>query len=88
MPRALSNEGRKDMSRKCQLTGKGPQTGHRVAHSNIKTKHRFLPIQQKKRFWSDEMQRFVTLRISTSAMRTIDKLGLDNYARKVGLKLS
>lgn len=76
------------MSRKCQLTGKGPQTGHRVSHSNIKTKHRFLPNLQKKRFWSDELKRFVTLKLSTSAMRTVDKLGLDKYAKQVGLKLN
>ena len=76
------------MSRKCQLTGKKPQTGHRVSHSNIKTKHRFLPNLQKKRFWSESLNKFVTLKISTSAMRTVDKLGLDKYAKQVGLKLS
>ena len=75
------------MSRVCQLSQKKPQTGHRVSHSNIKTKHRFLPNIQKKRCWSGELKKFVTLRLSTAAMRTIDKIGLDSYARKVGIKL-
>lgn len=75
------------MSRKCELTGKGVQVGHRVSHSNIKTKHRFLPNLQTKRFWSVELAKFVTLKVSTAAIRTIDKLGLDQYARKNGVKL-
>lgn len=75
------------MSRRCELTGKGVQVGHRVSHSNIKSKHRFLPNLQKKRFWSTELGRFVTLRVSTAAIRTIDKLGLDTFARKNGVAL-
>ena len=75
------------MSRKCQLSGKAVQTGHRVSHSNIKSKHRFLPNLQKKRFWSEEQGRLVGLRVTAAAIRTIDKLGLDAYARRVGLKL-
>lgn len=75
------------MSRKCQLSGKGVQSGHRVSHSNIKSKHRFLPNLQKKRFWSEEQGRLVCLRVSAAAIRTIDKLGLDSYARRAGLKL-
>ena len=75
------------MSKVCQLSGKKPQVGHRVSHSNIKTKHRFLPNLQKKRLWSIELKKFVTLKVSTSAIRTIDKVGLDAYAKKAGLKL-
>ena len=75
------------MSRKCDLSGKKPQTGHRVSHSNVKTKHRFLPNVQKRRCWSAELQKFVTLKVSTSAIRTIDKIGLDTYAKRVGLNL-
>ncbi|RYZ60463.1 MAG: 50S ribosomal protein L28 [Proteobacteria bacterium] len=75
------------MSRKCELTGKGVQVGHRVSHSNVKTKHRFLPNLQTKRFWSVELAKFVTLKVSTAAIRTIDKLGLDTFARKNGVKL-
>jgi len=75
------------MTRKCDLTGKGVLVGHRVSHSNIKTKHRFEPNLQKKKFWSEEHNRFVKLKVSTSAIRTIDKLGVDGYARKLGIKL-
>ncbi len=75
------------MSRKCELTGKGVQVGHRVSHSNIKSKHRFLPHLHSKRFWSTELSKFVTLKVSAAAIRTIDKLGLDAFARKNGIKL-
>ena len=75
------------MSRKCELTGKRVLVGHRVSHSNIKTKHRFEPNLQKKKFWSEENNRFVKLKVSTSAIRTIDKLGIDAYARKLGIKI-
>jgi len=76
------------MSRVCQLSGKKPQTGHRVSHSNIKTKHRFLPNLHKKRCWSNQLNKFVTIRVSAAAIRTIDKIGLDKYAKRAGLKLS
>ena len=75
------------MARRCALTGKGVQSGHRVSHSNIKTKHRFLPNLQKKRFWSEKKSGFVTLKVCTSAIRSIDKMGLDAYAKKSGIKL-
>ncbi len=75
------------MSRKCELTGKGVLVGHRVSHSNIKTKHRFEPNLQKKKFWSEEQNCFVKLKVSTSAIRTIDKMGVDTYARKLGIKI-
>jgi large subunit ribosomal protein L28 len=75
------------MSRRCELTGKGVQVGHRVSHSNIKSKHRFLPNLQTKRFWSIELNKFVTLKVATSTIRTIDKVGLDVFARKNGIKL-
>ena len=74
------------MSRKC-LTGKGIQVGHRVSHSNRKTKHRFLPNLQEKRFWSVEQKKFVVLRICTNAIRTIDKIGLDAFLRRIGNKV-
>ncbi len=75
------------MSRRCELTGKGVLVGNRVSHSNIKSKHRFLPNLQRKKFWSTELKKFITLKVSTSTIRTIDKLGLDSFARKNGLKL-
>jgi large subunit ribosomal protein L28 len=52
----------------------------------MKTKHRFLPNLQKKRCWSPELKKFVTLKLSTAAIRTVDKIGLDTYARKAGIK--
>lgn len=75
------------MSRVCELSGKGTLVGHRVSHSNIKSKHKFLPNLQQKRCWSQELGKFVAIRLSTAALRTIDKVGLDAYARKVGIKL-
>ncbi len=75
------------MARKCQLSEKGVLVGNRVAHSNIKTKHRFLPNLQKKRFWSIENKKFVTLKVSTSAIRTIDKIGLDAYILRAKVKV-
>ena len=75
------------MSKVCQLSGKAVQVGHRVSHSNIKTKHRFEPNLQKKRFWSPVRKKFLTLKVSTYAIRTIDKIGLDTYIKRVGLKV-
>jgi large subunit ribosomal protein L28 len=74
------------MSRKC-LSGKGVLVGHRVSHSNIKTKHRFLPNLQTKRFWSIAENKFVTLRVSTAAIRTIDKIGLEAFLKRNGVSL-
>ena len=70
------------MSKVCQLSEKRPQTGHRVSHSNIKTKHRFLPNLQKKRFWSADLKKFVSLKVATSTIRTIDKVGLDGAKKQ------
>lgn len=75
------------MARKCELSGKGVLVGNRVSHSNIKSKHRYLPNLQKKRLWSESLKKFVTLKVATSTLRTIDKIGLDSYAKKVGIKL-
>jgi large subunit ribosomal protein L28 len=73
---------RNNMAKRCELTGKGIQVGNRVSHSNIKTKHRFLPNLQKKRFWSVEKKKFVTLRVCASTIRTIDKVGFDTYLHR------
>ncbi|MCX6118408.1 MAG: 50S ribosomal protein L28 [Proteobacteria bacterium] len=75
------------MSKVCELSGKTVLVGHRVSHSNIKTNHRFLPNLQTKRFWSVEQKKFVSLKVSTHAMRTIDKIGLDSYCRREGVKI-
>lgn len=64
------------MARVCQLTGKKPITGNKVSHSNIKTKRRFLPNLQTKRYFLAEEDKWVTLKISSEAIRTINKNGL------------
>ena len=76
------------MARKCQLTGKRPNVANKVSHSNIKTKKRQLPNIQKRKLWYAEENRFVTLRISTSALRTLNKKGLKEFAAEAGLDLS
>ena len=73
------------MSRRCELTGKGPLVGNRVSHSHHKTKTRQLPNVQSKRIWVPELDRFVRLNISTRTLRTISKMGLVAYCRKNGL---
>ncbi len=65
------------MSRVCQVTGKGPQSGNNVSHANRRTRRRFLPNLQSKRFWVESEKRFVRLRISHHGLRIIDKLGID-----------
>ena len=75
------------MARRCEVTGKGVQSGHRVSHSNVKKNHRFLPNLKKKRIWSAALKRFVTLRLSTHAIRTIDKLGFDKVLKRYGIKV-
>jgi large subunit ribosomal protein L28 len=65
------------MSRVCQVTGKRPAVGNNVSHANNKTRRRFLPNLHTHRFWVESEKRFVTLRVSTKGMRTIDKKGID-----------
>ena len=64
------------MSRVCQLTGKKRMTGNNVSHSNIKTKRRFYPNLQEKKFYLPEEKQWITLKLSTSALRTINKKGI------------
>ncbi len=71
------------MARVCQLTGKRPIRGNSVSHSNIKTKRRFLPNLQEKRFFVPELNREIKLKISTSALRNINKKGVYQYIREV-----
>ena len=71
------------MSRRCELTAKGPQVGHKVSHSNIKTKRRFLPNLLNVTMISDALGRSVKLRISTNALKTVDRRGgLDAFLLK------
>jgi large subunit ribosomal protein L28 len=71
------------MSRRCDLTGKGALVGHKVSHSNIKTKRRFLPNLLNVTLMSDALGRSVKLRISANALKTVDhRGGLDAFLKK------
>lgn len=65
------------MARVCEVTGKRPMTGNNVSHANNKTKRRFLPNLQYRRFWVESENRWVRLRISNAGLRLIDKKGID-----------
>lgn len=65
------------MAKVCQVTGKGPITGHNVSHANNKTLRRFLPNLHRRRLWVESEQRWVSLRLSNNGLRTIDKKGID-----------
>ena len=65
------------MARVCQVTGKKPMIGNNVSHANNKTRRRFLPNLQYRRFWVESENRWVGLRVSQAALRTIDKKGID-----------
>jgi large subunit ribosomal protein L28 len=65
------------MARVCQVTGKKPMVGNNVSHANNRTKRRFLPNLQYRRFWVESENRWVRLRLTNAALRTIDKKGLD-----------
>lgn len=65
------------MSRVCQVTGKRPTFGNTVSHANNKKRRRFLPNLHPHRFWLEGEKRFVSLRVSTRGLRTIDKLGIE-----------
>jgi len=71
------------MARVCQVTGKVPIGGNKVSHSNIKTKRRFLPNLQKKRFYLAEEDKWVTLKVSADAIRTINKKGLFTVVKEL-----
>jgi large subunit ribosomal protein L28 len=71
------------MARVCQVTGKTPIGGNKVSHSNIKTKRRFLPNLQTKRFFLAEENKWITLKLTTDAIRTINKRGLFNVVKEL-----
>ncbi|GAB3429252.1 50S ribosomal protein L28 [Niabella aquatica] len=71
------------MARVCQVTGKKPMGGNKVSHSNIKTKRRFLPNLQKKKFYLVEEDKWITLKLSADAIRTINKNGLYSVVKEL-----
>jgi large subunit ribosomal protein L28 len=71
------------MARVCIITGKVPVSGNSVSHSNIKTKRRFLPNLQTKRFFLAEEDKWITLKVSTEGLRTINKNGLFSVVKEL-----
>ncbi len=69
------------MSRVCQVTGKRPLSGNNVSHAHNKTRRRFLPNLQTRRFWVESESRWVKLRVSTKGLRIIDKKGIDTVLK-------
>lgn len=74
------------MSKVCQITGKKVVVGHRVSHSNIKTKRTFTPNLQDRKYFIPEQNKWVTLRVSAAGMRTIDKLGIAEALKRARAK--
>ena len=78
------------MTRVCEITGKRPAVGNRVSHANNKKRRRLLPNLHTQRFWLETEKRWVSLRLTTSGMRTLEKKGLDRVVaelRAKGLKV-
>jgi large subunit ribosomal protein L28 len=71
------------MSRRCQVTGIGPISGNNVSHAHNRSRRRFLPNLQKKRVWVQEINRFVTLKLSTKAIKGISKNGTSHIAKMI-----
>lgn len=73
------------MTQKCLITGKRPLVGNHVSHANNKTKRRWLPNLQSKRFWLESQKRFVRLRVTTRGIKIIDKHGIEAVLMDMGL---
>jgi len=71
------------MSRVCQVTGKRPISGNTVSHANNRNRRRFLPNLHKQRFWLETERRFISLRISTRGLRTIEKKGIEVVVKEL-----
>jgi large subunit ribosomal protein L28 len=71
------------MSRVCEVTGKKPLVGNRVSHANNKKRRRFLPNLHEQRFWLEDEKRWIKLRVSSRALRTIEKNGIDTVVAKL-----
>ncbi len=74
------------MARVCQVTGKKPMSGHNVSHANNRTKRRFLPNLHYRRFWVESENRWISLRVSSNGLRTIDKKGRDVVLKELRAK--
>jgi large subunit ribosomal protein L28 len=71
------------MAKVCQVTGKKPMSGNNVSHANNKTKRRFMPNLQKKRFYLESEKRWIRLNVTARAIKTISKKGIDTVVREM-----
>ena len=71
------------MAKVCAITGKRPTTGNNVSHAHNKTRRRFLPNLQKRRIYIPSENRYITMRVSTRGLRTIDKLGIEKVLEMI-----
>lgn len=71
------------MARRCEISGVGPKSGNSISHAHNKTKKRFLPNLQKKKIWVKELNRYVTVKVTTRALRTISKNGTAELAKMI-----
>lgn len=71
------------MSKRCEVSEVGPMTGHNVSHANNRTPRRFLPNLQSKRIWVQELKRYVNVRLSSKALKTVTKNGTAELAKLV-----
>ncbi len=76
------------MSRICKVSGKKPLVGNNVSHAHNKSKRRQYPNLQKKRLYVEELGKFVRIRLSVRALKTVTRVGLMPYLKKQGLSLS
>src|SRR5437868_1212104 len=74
------------MARVCQVTGKAPRVGHHVSHANNKTKRRYLPNLQYRKFWVESENRWVKMRLTNAGLRLIDKKGIDVVPAQAGIQ--
>jgi large subunit ribosomal protein L28 len=74
------------MARRCELTGTKPLVGNNVSHANNKTKRRFLPNLQKKKIWLPEEKRFITVKATAKALKTLDKKGYSAMMKELAKK--
>ncbi len=71
------------MSKRCEISEVGPMTGHNVSHANNRTPRRFLPNLQSKRIWVQELKRYVTVKLTNKALKTVTKNGTAEIAKLV-----
>lgn len=74
------------MARRCELTGTGPVHGRNISHAHNVTNRRFLPNLQKKRIWLEDEGRWITIRATAKALKTLDKKGYKAMMKELAAK--